>query len=252
MPAFGAPILDGEDGINAGLFGCYPLDEATGSYAQDLSNYRNNGEGVNGPTTQSTFIGRAKKFDSNSYVQIPARSWRPAPIAFTYSMFLQGAGTLPNYAGLFAQNRDLANNGGISISHFFGNIVCYYDDNVEFTTGVSLASVFDGRPHLFVFGRSEGVDYTWLDGVLVRAVANAAGPLNTLAGNLKIGSERSGTSGFSWQNPVSMFRNHTRLLRDSEVKRLHADPWAGFIQQRKRNFNAPVVASSWSPTSVWM
>jgi hypothetical protein len=234
MSAFGPPILDGGDEINAGLVGFWPLDEATGDLALDVSKYGWHGRGVSSPTTRVTPIGRAKQFDSNSYIQIRERPSRPVPVAFTYSMVLQGSGTLGNYAGLFAQTRDLSNNGGISLSHFAGNIVCYYDDNVEFTTGVALSSVFDGRPHFLAFGRAEGVDYTWLDGVLVRSAANAAGPILGLGGNLKIGNERSGTASFGWQNPVALFRNHDRLLRDSEVRRLYADPWAGLVQRRRR------------------
>jgi hypothetical protein len=77
----------------------------------------------------------------------------------------------------------------------------------------------------------------------VRAAANAAGPLNALGGNLKIGNERSGTIGFGWQNPSALFRNYDRLLRDSEVRRLHADPWAGLVQRRRLVAAAPAPAS---------
>jgi len=256
MPLYGFAALNSADSINAGLTVCLPLNEGAGQVVRDISNYRWHGRGVNSPTTQATRFGYARKFDTNSYIEVPARSSQPVALAFTYSVWIQGSGTLPNYAGLFAQTRSLANDGGISISNFGTDLVCYYDDNVDFTTGVALSSVLDSRPHLFTFGRKDGIDYTWLDGALVRSVSNAAGPLSALVGNLKIGSERSGTAGLSWQNCIMMFRGYNRLLQTNEVRRLYADPWAGMMWQRRQ-----VVSSgpppgpgpaAWSPVPVWI
>ena len=238
--------LDGADPINQGLTGWWPLNEASGNIARDISTYQRHGVGVSTPGSIMTPAGRAKSFSNNSYIRVSAGKTLPQIVDYTYVMWLRGSGSLPAYAGLMAQTADTVPTNQVGMSYLSGNIIRFHNNVSLETTVIALSSVFDGRSHQLAIGRrgagGSAVDYVWLDGRLVLAAGNANNPATGTTGDLIIGNERSGTAGYGWQNPVTNFREFRRCLSDAEIRRIYADPWAGTARPRRRVYASPAPA----------
>lgn len=226
--------LDDADPINRGLVGWWPLDEAGGTLADDISPWRGRGTLTNGPTRIVGARGRAVNFDgSNDYI---AAAGRQDISAFSASawLYLSSGATFAHsiLSSLFGLDQTI-----LWTVDTFGTVFKFWATTNA--TNATSATI----PHIRERWVCAGVSWApgrttrfYLDGIPI-GTGTTAGDLRSPVTGWNIG--RYGFPNL-WYFPGAMrgVRAWRRVLTDREFGRLYADPHAGAVAPEERIFQA--------------
>jgi len=245
-------LLDpGDDSINRGLEGFWPLDDGAGTVATDVSPWRRNGALTNFGLSSGTGWGagrngKALVFDgSNDYVPVAKI---PPITKCTLAVWLKSTGTGANTmvatknfsGGVVPMALSISSGAGAAVGMSFYN-------GAWQASGVTTDVSNDGKWH-FVAGTYDGATLRYyLDGKL-DASAAYTGSLPNNTNPLEIGAYTAGASYF--KGTMSGFRLLSRALTPGEIARIYADPWAGTLRRRPVRFYLPPTHYSIAATGI--
>ena len=258
MPAFGPPILDGGDAINAGLLRFLPLAEDAGAVLFDVSPLQRDGLYTGGVARViAPKLGKVANFPSsgryglvNSGKTVSGLShWSIAVWARIPSGYSSFAGSC-FYSERAASGNDIVKLDGLSSGLGLSNVpfITMRDDAGTLIQGCAASTaVNDGEWHFIVATKAAGTLSIYVDGKRENTAAWAGSDTFTDAGiESRIASDQA-APGDSAYGDYGLVRLYARALTPSDVSRLYADPWAGTAQRRKVVFPAaaPPPATTW-------
>jgi hypothetical protein len=218
------PLLDAGDSINRGLRAWYPLTEAAGAVAYDISPARQVGFTTIGAATRKISpIGKSVIWaGTNGYFYDP-EFYLPSGSALSASFWM---GPVTTFDGAF----EIGSAAKAAIwANFAGTI---YWDYPESGGRISVANPNTAAvSNIVVTSSATSFRAIYHNGKLIASTNAASSPATALTG-LLIGRNSSG--GASMNDPFGNFRVWQRCLTPAEVMRLYREPWAGSLQGRTR------------------
>lgn len=217
--------LDATDPINRSLVGFWPMTEAAGSLAVDLSRYRRNGV-RSGVTPAVGKYGRGVRTNGSatSYVSIPNLTIPSAtPLTITWAGLYQSSAI--DGTG-FGAGTSSASSPRLLVHWPFRDVI-YWDYGNDTTGRLSTsATPFTNRWCVWSFV-NDGVSRKeiWANGVRL-ATSGSTAALSTSFSGVWFGAGPNG----NYTNTVGSLlagRIHFRALAPTELVRLGQNPWAG-------------------------
>lgn len=226
--------LDASDPINAGLVGCWLMDERGGQRVRDLRGV-NHATGTGGPAWDQLglkFTSGPKYLNcgNNASVQITGKisisCW-----FWAYSFAAYGGIVVKGYDGShtgFQLNFQNDVNTGSAQAIIFAS----YDGAAHGTYYPTTGNISLGRWYHLV-GTQDSVTWRlWINGVNVASTADAFGPASTTK-SLLIGASDFGSL-FPFDGYVENVRLYNRALSRQEIQKLYVQPWAGLVTKHRR------------------